>query len=250
LATTMGRSQGTLSELLKRVEMKANNHAVALWDDILYENDLGRGRSLLLTRQQKELIIQIATSSRDAREKEPWQAIADGNFKDVVPEMSITTFENVMYEAGYARRAPGWKPSLTPEQEKERDAWAHAHNPDKYKEGDNLGYDFTQVVFSDETPARIGEERGMIRTWCCEGEKYDTNVKHDWNRHDCCLQFYGCFCYNYKGPCHVYYPETDAEKEAAQVHLQELNANQKTCNNKLQIYARQALSNLREADVN
>ncbi|KAF2632546.1 hypothetical protein BU25DRAFT_470290 [Macroventuria anomochaeta] len=95
------------------VEMKANDHAVALWDDILYENDLGRGRSLLLTRQQKELIIQIATSSCDAREKEPWQGIADGDFKEVVPEMSITTFENIMYEAGYTHRAPGWKPSLT-----------------------------------------------------------------------------------------------------------------------------------------
>ena len=166
LATTMGRSQGTLSELLKQVEMKANNQTVALWDDILYENDLGRGRSPLLTRQQKELIIHVATSSRDAREKEPWQAIPDGDFKEVVLEMSITTFENVMYEAGHARRAPGWKPSLTPDQEKERLAWAHAHNPDKYEEGDNLGYDFTQVVFSDETPARIGEERGMIRTWC------------------------------------------------------------------------------------
>ncbi len=57
LATTIGRSQGILSELLKRVEMKANNYAVALWDNILYKNDLGRGRSLLLTHQQKELII-------------------------------------------------------------------------------------------------------------------------------------------------------------------------------------------------
>jgi hypothetical protein len=155
-----------------------------------------------------------------------------------------------MYEAGYARRAPGWKPSLTPDQEKERLAWAHAHNPDKYEEGDNLGYDFTQVVFSDETPARIGEERGMIRTWCCEGEKYNTDVKHDRNRKDCCLQFYGCFRYNYKDPCHVYHPETEAEKLAAQVHIQELNADQKTRDSKLQIYARQALNNLREADVN
>jgi hypothetical protein len=34
--------------------------------------------------------------------------------------MSITTFENVMHEAGCARKSPGWKPALTPEQEKKR----------------------------------------------------------------------------------------------------------------------------------
>ena len=99
------------------------------------------------------------------------------------------------------------------------------------------GFDFTQVVFSDETPAWIGEERGMIRTWCREGEQWDDNVKHNQNRKDCCLQFYGYFRHNYKGPCHVYYPETEAEKlpVAAQVHIQELNADQKTRDSKLNL---------------
>jgi len=44
-------------------------------------------------------------------------------FSDIVPEMSISTFENVIYEAG-------WKPSLTPNQEEERKAWAIEHDPD------------------------------------------------------------------------------------------------------------------------
>lgn len=250
LATTMGRHQGTLSKLLHRVEAKANNHTVALWDEILYENDLGRGRSRLLTQKQKELIIQITTATRDTREQESWQAIANGNFKDVVPEISVTTFENVMYEAGYARRRPGWKPSLTSEQEKERYEWALAHNPDKDKEYDNKGFDFHQVVFSDETPARIGEERGMMRTWCRGGERWDDGVKHDRNRRDCCLQFYACFRYDYKGPCHVYFEETPAEKAAAEAHIIELNTSQETRDNKLQIYARQSLGVLQEDDVN
>ena len=107
LARTMGRSQGTLSELLKRVEQKANNKTVALWDDILYQNDLGRGRSKLLSKKQKEQIIEIVISSHNNREKEAWQAIADDDFSEIVHEMSISTFEKVMYEAGYARRRPG-----------------------------------------------------------------------------------------------------------------------------------------------
>lgn len=164
LARTMGRQQGSLSKLLHRVEAKANNKTCAIWDEILYENDLGRGRSRLLTQKQKEDIIRIATASRSAREKESWQAITHGDFESVVPKMSITTFENVMYEAGFARRRPGWKPHLTDEQEQVRYEWALAHNPDRDEEYDSKGYDFTQVVFTDETPARIGEERGMMRT--------------------------------------------------------------------------------------
>ncbi|KAH6611673.1 hypothetical protein C7974DRAFT_446141 [Boeremia exigua] len=239
LARTIGRSQGTLSELLKRVEAKANDHTVALWDEILYKNDLGRGRSSLLTRQEKEKIVQLATSSREAREKKSWQPIADGDFEDVVPEMSITTFENVMYEIEYARRAP----------EKERYKWALAHNPDKYKEYDNQGFDFRIVVFSDETPARVGEQRGMMRIWFRGGEKYNEDVKHDRNRSYYCLQSYSCFRHGLKGPCHVYSTETAEEKLAAEGHIRELNADQKTRDNKLQIYARQALSNIGEGDV-
>jgi hypothetical protein len=250
LARTMGRQQGSLSKLLNRVEAKANNKTRAIWDEILYENDLGRGRSRLLTRKQKEDIICIATSSRSTREKESWQAIAHGDFESVVPKISISTFENVMYEAGYARRRPGWKPHLTDEQEQVRYEWAIAHNPDRDEEYDGKGYDFTQVVFTDETPARIGEERGMMRTWCCEGERWDDDVKHDRNRKDCCLQFYAAFRYNFKGPCHVYREETEAEKQEAAAHIQRLNVDQKTRDNKLQIYARQALHGISESDVN
>ena len=68
-----------------------------------------------------------------------------------------------MYEAGYARRKPGWRPLLTPQQE-ERYEWPLTHNSNLHKEYDNLGYDFKQVVFTDETPARIGEEWGLINT--------------------------------------------------------------------------------------
>lgn len=128
LAATMGRQQSGLSELLQRVEAKANNHTVALWDETLFKNDLGRGRSRLLTRDQKKAIINIATASRNAREKQSWQAIADDDFKEVAPKMSITTFEKVMYEAGYARRRS--EPHLTLEQERRRYAWALAHDPD------------------------------------------------------------------------------------------------------------------------
>jgi hypothetical protein len=53
------------------------------------------------------------TLSRNNREKESWQTIQDNDFKDIAPDLSISLFENIMYEAGYSRRKPGWKPPLT-----------------------------------------------------------------------------------------------------------------------------------------
>ena len=250
LSSAMGRSKGTLTMLSQRVVKKSEELNVQLWDEILYKNDQGRGRSLLLTQEQKDRIIALVTSSRANREKESWQAIAHGDFDEIVPKMSITTFENVMYEAGYARRRPGWKPRLTREQEEERYEWALRHNPDKEEEYDNKGFNFGEVVFTDETPARVGEERGMQRTWCKENERWDEGVKHDRNHKDCALQFYGSFRYNCKGPCHVYYCETKKEKQAAEVALKQENKDVKTRDNKLQIYARQSLSQLSESDVN
>lgn len=72
----------------------------------------------------------------------------------------------------------------------------------------------------------------------------------DRNRSDCCLRFYVCFRHGSKGPCHVYSTETAEEKLAAEAHIRELNADQKTRDTKLQIYARQALSNIGEGNVN
>ena len=66
---------------------------------------------------------------------------------------------------------PGWKPQLTREQEEECYEWAKPRNPELYEEYDNKGFGLHKVVFTDEILARIGEECGMIRTWCKEQER-------------------------------------------------------------------------------
>jgi transposase len=155
-----------------------------------------------------------------------------------------------MYAAGYSRQAPGWKPPLTYEQEVECYHWAPTHNPDKYEYGDGLGYDFREVVFTDETPARIGEERGMQRACYKEGEKYSDDVKKDRNRTNCCLQFYGSFRYKYKGPCYTYMEETEQEKRAAEQVLMKENQERQHTHNLHQTRARSALQQIGESDVN
>ena len=62
LSKKRSRSQSNLSELVRRVESRALESGFNLWDPILYENDLGRGRSALLTQEQKDAIIAITTS--------------------------------------------------------------------------------------------------------------------------------------------------------------------------------------------
>ncbi|KAF1940937.1 hypothetical protein EJ02DRAFT_318152, partial [Clathrospora elynae] len=96
-------------------------------------------------------------------------------------------------------------------QKRERLQWALDHNPDLHKEYDNKGYNFRQVVFTNKTPAWIGDQRGMIRTWCKEDELYYNDVKKDCKPMGSALQFFGAFRYGHKGPCHVYYHETQEE---------------------------------------
>ncbi|KAF1934694.1 hypothetical protein EJ02DRAFT_507396 [Clathrospora elynae] len=250
LAKQMDQTQPGISKVVRTVERRAKEGGFNLWEDILYQNDLGRGRSALLTQGQKDEIIKIVTSSQANRKKESWQAIKDEDFKEVANELGVSTFENIMYEAGYSRKKPGWKPPLTRAQKRERLQWALDHNPDLHKEYDNKGYNFRQVVFTDETPARIGDQQGMIRTWCKEDELYHNHVKKDRKPMGSALQFFGAFRYGHKGPCHVYYHETQEEIKAGEKALAWENLVTKAQANSAQMSTRKALQVLNVADLN
>ncbi|KAK7177870.1 hypothetical protein PSPO01_16083 [Paraphaeosphaeria sporulosa] len=145
-------TKDAIAKLVRRIQDRADQGGIPITSPSLYETLPGRGRPELLDDVQKKRIIEIVTQDRTHREKEPLQAMKDGDFAEL-PPMSLSTFENVMYEAGYARRKRGWKPPLTEQEMQDRYEWALAHNPDKYKEGDNLGFNFRQCVYTDETPA-------------------------------------------------------------------------------------------------
>ncbi|EDU46141.1 HTH-Tnp-Tc3-2 domain containing protein [Pyrenophora tritici-repentis] len=250
IAAALHRDRSGISKLMKRIEDKAESGGFDLWDPVLFQDDIGRGGPEVLSQEQKDEIVRITTQDRNHREEEPWQAIKHRQLHAIAPNLSISTFENVMYRAGYKRRKPGWKPPLSSTQRQERLRWALEHNPDRYEVGDGLGFDFRCVVFTDETPARVGEERGMIRTWARDDEIYNDDVRHDRNRRDCCIQFFGAFRYNFKGPCHLYFHETQEEKEVAEELLELENAATRTSSNHAQRRARAALQELGEVDIN
>jgi hypothetical protein len=220
-------------------------------DPRCFENPTNRGATKRLTDAQEQKIIELVTSDREHREKEAWQYIFQGDLEAIgIPKISVSSLENILYRAGYSRQRPGWKPALTPSEENERYQWALLHNPDRDEEGDNLGFNFHTVCYTDETPARIGEQRGMQRAWAKEGEQYHQDIKKDRKAQHLSLMFYGAFMYNYKGPCRIYPRETKEEKEAAEVALAQENAERAAHLDLTQTRARSALRILNETDSN
>jgi hypothetical protein len=90
----------------------------------------------------------------------------------------------------------------------------------------------------------------MIRAWCKEDEIYDDDVRKDRKQQGSALQFFGAFRYDVRGPCHVYYHETQVEIEEGAKALDWENKVTKAQSNSSQLSARAALQVLNEADVN
>ncbi len=61
----------------------------------------------MLDNAQKQEIIRITTQDRNHREQESWQAVKHNKLHAIAPNLSVSTFKNVMYKAGYKRRKPG-----------------------------------------------------------------------------------------------------------------------------------------------
>ena len=252
IAKLLHRDQSGISKLVKRVTERAEASELDLWDSVLYENDLGRGRSEILTQAQKDEVVRITIQDRAHRQQDPRDAVRAGNFDSISSDVriSVSTFKNIMYGAGYSRQTPGMKPPLTDAQKEARYKWALAHNPDKDEVGDNKGFNFRRVVFTDEATARVGEQYGMKRAWAQPDKIYHEDVKRAKIRPTCTLQFYGAFTYDSKGPCHIYSKETKAQKQAAKKALEKENKENEAQRKKLVPISRAVLREIREPEAN
>jgi hypothetical protein len=55
--------------------------------------------------------------------------------------------------------------------------WALIHKPaGLHKNSDDLGFNFTKVVYTNHTLARVKELRGMKRAWAKDNETYHDDV--------------------------------------------------------------------------
>jgi hypothetical protein len=202
-----------VSSLVDRIKQRAEDSDLAISDPHLYEIEVRRGRKELCSEAQKRKVFELATSNRSYREKESWQAIQRGNFEGIVPKISISLFETIMYEAGCSRRKPGWKPKLTPAQEHARFEWP---------------WDTTLIKTSLVTikasisDASVSQMRLRLElessVTCSEAgkkgdERYNEDVKIYRVQKYSQLQLYGAFTYDHKGPCVIHEREGPLEKK-------------------------------------
>ena len=79
------------------------------------------------------------------------------------------------------------------------------------------------MVFIDETSAKVNIKRGYFRSWRKADEIYHPDIKRIQIKTYFKLQFYAAFTYNFKGLCHVWFPEKEEEKLAAEEVITEEN---------------------------
>ena len=83
--------------------------------------------------------------------------------------------------------------------------------------------DWKRVIWSDETSVILGQRRGSIRIWRNVGDAYENScIRRRWKGFTE-FMFWGCFCWDKKGPCHIWTKETPIERKETEKELEELN---------------------------
>lgn len=122
----------------------------------------------------------------------------------------------ILKEAGLNKTKPTRKPGLSEEMRKARLAWCLE------KQHWTLD-DWKRVIWSDETSVVLCKWRGGYRIWRAADERVVKScIRERWKGYSEFL-FWGCFSYDEKGPCHVWWPETAAQKKQAKLEIDALN---------------------------
>lgn len=131
-------------------------------------------------------------------------------------KVSYMTIHRILRASGFKKVNPTRKPGLTPKMKEARLAFYL-----QYK--DWTLEDWKNVIWSDETSVVFGQRRGGERVWRQAGEIAEpTVIRNRWKGYSE-FMFWACFSYDKKGPCHVWKPETVAEKKAATIEIARLN---------------------------
>jgi hypothetical protein len=121
LFSTNVASKSTITRTIQRFNERAVKLKTTMINPCCFKFPSNRGPARLLGDEQRARVVAITIASQQSREKESWQATKDRDFVNAgLPNFSVSLHENIMYDAGYARRRPGWKLTLSPEQKKER----------------------------------------------------------------------------------------------------------------------------------
>jgi len=130
--------------------------------------------------------------------------------------ISPMTVWRILRAAGMKKTKPTRKPGLTETMKRDRFQFCLLHQ-------DWTLEDWKRVIWSDETSVVLNHRRGGYRVWRTSEERFVKSVIRERWKGFTEFQFWGCYTYDSKGPCHIWRPETAQEKKAAVKDLEELN---------------------------
>jgi hypothetical protein len=168
-----------------------------------------------LSQEICDEVIKVVTKNSTTR-MYSCQKIADVVSENLGKDdiISASTVYRVLKRHGYGTYKPTVKPGLTKTMKEARLAWCLAHKD----------IDWKTVVFTDETSVQLGGVRGRRRVWRKADEVFHQHVIRQRWKGFSEFMFWGSFSYYEKGPCHIWKPETAAEKKASKEDLEKRNA--------------------------
>lgn len=175
------------------------------------ENLPRSGRPEALNKQEKVALLKKATKER----RKPLREIVD-NLK---LNCSLTTAGKTLHDAGIRSHIAAKKPFISESNAVARFRWCE-------KNKNKSAYDWSRVIFSDETSMEIGKPSRQIRVWRNTRERFNAEcLVPTFKSGRRSVMVWGCFVGEIKGPL-VFCDEFREEKEkiTAKTYLKILEA--------------------------
>ena len=161
-----------------------------------------------------KLAIEKVQLDRYGREKST--AVLAEEITEEGTATSARTVHRGLRKQGFRKTKVVRKPGLSAKMKQERLEWCLAHQHWTLE-------DWKNVIWSDETSVILLHRRGGYRIWRMPKEKFLRScIRERWKGAQE-FMFWGCFSYDKKGPCHIWLPETAAEKKAADLDVEKMN---------------------------
>jgi hypothetical protein len=180
------------------------------WEEKLARKP-GSGAKPKLTDEDVNLIFKECTLNRKQRKKLQHVVAAELGF-----DACRRTIETRLRKAGLGRYKPTKKLNLTDLQRAQRYEIALSRKDWGLAE-------WRTIIFSDEASIIVSAKRGQQNLSRTSVEQYHPDcIERRYNNYSEAM-FWGCFTYDHKGPCHIYYPETPEQREEYLRVIQKLN---------------------------
>ena len=153
IVNTFNCDDKTVGNILKRAR-QAEKENIDLYSSQAHQQHPRPGQPRKFGPRTERQLVKHATKNKYQRRKQ-WAVIA----REIGLEAADSTINKIFYRHGYMRRAPRYKPSLTPELKHERLNFAI-----KYLE--ELEGKEHMVVYCNKTAVRVGEVRANNGLLC------------------------------------------------------------------------------------